>query len=102
MIGARPPSTPEGSWPSISFSRSFTWARAQKMSVPGANSKVISVTLKRVTERMNTRLGMPRIASSTGWVTRRSSSSGGRPGARMETSTWVGETSGKASIGRAR
>ena len=72
------------------------------MSVPAANSKVISATEKRVVERMATRLGMPRIPTSTGWVTRRSSSSGARPGARMETSTWVGETSGKASMGRAR
>ena len=72
------------------------------MSVPSLNSKVISVTEKRVTERMKTRLGMPRIAISIGAVTRRSSSSGVRPGARMETSTWVGATSGKASMGRAR
>jgi len=39
------------------------------------------------------------MASSIGAVTRLSSSSGVRPGARMETSTWIGATSGKASIG---
>ena len=102
MMGASPPVTPLGSVSSSSPSRSLTWARAQKMSVPGANSKVISATEKRVTLRMKVRLGMPRIASSTGWVTRRSSSSGVSPGARIDTSTWVGDTSGNASIGRAR
>ena len=53
-------------------------------------------------ERMLARLGMPFIASSVGLVTWVSSSSGGRPGACMATSTWVGETSGKASIGSLR
>ena len=42
---------------------------------------------------------MPRMAISIGQVTRRSSSSGGRPGARIDTSTCTGATSGKASIG---
>ena len=53
-------------------------------------------------ERMLTRFGMPRIASSTMFVTWLSSSSGGRPGAWIATSTCVGETSGKASIGSLR
>ena len=51
---------------------------------------------------MRTRFGMPFIASSIGTVTRLSSSSGARPGARMETSTCAGATSGKASIGSLR
>src|SRR5262249_10460939 len=76
----------------------LTWVRAQKMSVPSANSKVIKVTEKRVAERICTRLGMPRMAISIGQVTRRSSSSGGRPGSRIETRTCAGATSGKASI----
>jgi hypothetical protein len=42
---------------------------------------------------------MPFIATSTGVVTRASNSSGVRPGARTMTTTWVGDTSGKASIG---
>ena len=53
-------------------------------------------------ERIPTRFGMPFITTSTGLVTCASSSSGGRPGACMATSTWVGETSGKASIGSFR
>jgi hypothetical protein len=56
----------------------------------------------RVVERICTSLGMPLTALSTGTVTRASSSSGVRPGARIETSTCVGDTSGKASIGRPR
>ena len=97
-IGARPPSLPAGSWSRTSCRRSLTWARAQKMSVPSANSKVSSATAYRVVERMRTRFGMPRAASSIGVVTRLSSSSGVRPGACIDTSTWTGATSGKASI----
>ncbi len=43
--------------------------------------------------------GSPLIAVSTGNVTKRSISTGLRPGACVSTSTWFGVTSGTASIG---
>jgi hypothetical protein len=72
------------------------------MSVSSSKSTVMSAIAYLDTERTMRLCGMPSIASSIGIVIRCSISSGVMPGAFRITFTWVGETSGKASIGSVR
>jgi hypothetical protein len=71
------------------------------MSVPSAKSSVMSVSAYFVIERNIVWFGMPSSSTSIGAVILVSTSSGVMPGALMMTFTWVGETSGNASIGNA-
>src|SRR5947207_3729718 len=88
-----------GSWAEVSAIRSDTHCRALMGSVPGL--KIISTDDSCGTDfdRMTSRPGTPLRASSSGTVTRDSTSDGDRPSAGVCTSTFGGANSGKTSTG---
>lgn len=100
VMGASPPSAVAGSSRCMPASRSDTCWRAQYTSVPSAKSTVTSLMPYLETERTMVLCGRPSSSCSTGVETRCSTSSGVMPGTLRITLTWVGEISGKASMGR--
>lgn len=75
-------------------------SRAVASAVSSSNTSVTALTPERDTERMRVTWGTPVIASSTGWVTSRSTSVGESPGALVRTCTCTLVRSGTASMGR--
>src|SRR3990172_3893890 len=72
------------------------------MSVPSLKTSVTAERPNLETERASSRPGRPLMASSTGVVMNRSTSSGPRAGALVRTCTCTLVTSGTASMGRVR
>ena len=70
------------------------------MSVPSAKSRVMALRAYLEMERSTVWSGMPSSSTSMGWVISDSTSSGVMPGDLIISFTWVGEISGKASMGR--
>ncbi len=77
--------------------RSITSWRAKYTSVSSLNTSVISDRPGLFSERISVSAGRPVIAISTGTVTKRSTSSGERPGASVAICTCTLVTSGNAS-----
>src|SRR5207245_778034 len=88
-----------GSWATVSAIRSPTHWRAWRTFVPGL--KIISIDESCGTDfdRMTSRPGTPLRASSSGTVTRDSTSDGDSPRDGVWTSTFGGANSGKTSTG---
>ena len=99
-MGAKPPATPAGKSRSTPASRSVTCWRAQYRSTPSSKSMVMSAMPYLEMERTTRLLGMLKSSCSMGLTTRCSTSSGVMPGIFKMTLAWVGEMSGKASMGR--
>ena len=84
----------------MSANRSNACARAKYGSIPSSNVMITSDNPYSEIERTTRRLGIPFIATSTGTVINRSTSSDARPGHCVITSTMGGERSGYASTGK--
>ncbi len=76
---------PSGMRGVTSISRSVTSWRAKYTSVVSVKTRVMMDRPLLLSERISTRPGMPVMAISSGTVTKRSISSGERPGASVAT-----------------
>src|SRR3990167_6789344 len=88
---------PSGMRVDTSINRSVTSWRAKYTSVASVNTRVMMDSPLLLSERISSSPGRPVIAISSGTVTKRSISSGERPGASVAICTCTLVTSGKAS-----